>query len=178
MNNTRTHVKTKLLNLLDDINEKTDENIKKMVNTEIAIYNFSIRETKNKTRYTNWENEIFYNTYRNKALQIICNLNPNSYIKNSVLVYKYLNNEFDHIKLMEMTPQELYPEIWVDAYAELKRIQNLNNIQEQKVYNSILKCGKCKKNMVMYTEVQTRSADEPTTKICKCTNCGNRWKFC
>jgi len=29
-----------------------------------------------------------------------------------------------------------------------------------------------------YIEVQTRSADEPTTKKCTCNNCDYRWKFC
>ena len=38
-------------------------------------------------------------------------------------------------------------------------------------------CGKCKKNAVAYSQAQTRSADEPLTTFCECTNCGARWKF-
>ena len=42
----------------------------------------------------------------------------------------------------------------------------------------ILKCPRCKSMLTEYTEVQTRSADEPTTKKCFCNKCGYRWKFC
>ncbi|EGW09775.1 Transcription elongation factor A protein 1 [Cricetulus griseus] len=39
-------------------------------------------------------------------------------------------------------------------------------------------CGKCKKKNCTYTQVQTRSADEPMTTFVVCNECGNRWKFC
>lgn len=38
-------------------------------------------------------------------------------------------------------------------------------------------CSKCKQSRVAYSQAQTRSADEPMTTFCECTNCGNRWKF-
>jgi len=44
--------------------------------------------------------------------------------------------------------------------------------------DGILKCPKCKSMKTEYTEVQTRSADEPTTKKCMCNDCDYRWKFC
>ncbi|XP_066527488.1 transcription elongation factor A protein 2 isoform X2 [Hoplias malabaricus] len=39
-------------------------------------------------------------------------------------------------------------------------------------------CGKCKGKSCTYTQVQTRSADEPMTTFVLCNDCGNRWKFC
>ncbi|CAB1414138.1 unnamed protein product [Pleuronectes platessa] len=39
-------------------------------------------------------------------------------------------------------------------------------------------CGKCKGKCCTYTQVQTRSADEPMTTFVFCNDCGNRWKFC
>lgn len=48
----------------------------------------------------------------------------------------------------------------------------------KEINDGILKCPKCKSMKTEYTEVQTRSADEPTTKKCFCNNCGYRWKFC
>jgi transcription elongation factor S-II len=44
--------------------------------------------------------------------------------------------------------------------------------------DGILKCPKCKSMKTDYVEVQTRSADEPTTKKCICNVCDYRWKFC
>lgn len=42
---------------------------------------------------------------------------------------------------------------------------------------SLLTCGKCKKNNIVYSEMQTRSADEPMTVFAFCQECGHRWKF-
>jgi transcription elongation factor S-II len=42
---------------------------------------------------------------------------------------------------------------------------------------SLLKCGKCKGNNIAYSEMQTRSADEPMTTFAFCQDCGNRWRF-
>ncbi|CAL8370033.1 unnamed protein product [Lota lota] len=39
-------------------------------------------------------------------------------------------------------------------------------------------CGKCRGKNCSYTQVQTRSADEPMTTFVLCNGCGNRWKFC
>eukprot|EP00322_Chrysochromulina_rotalis_P027798 CAMPEP_0115859954 /NCGR_PEP_ID=MMETSP0287-20121206/16879_1 /TAXON_ID=412157 /ORGANISM="Chrysochromulina rotalis, Strain UIO044" /LENGTH=338 /DNA_ID=CAMNT_0003314265 /DNA_START=42 /DNA_END=1055 /DNA_ORIENTATION=+ len=41
--------------------------------------------------------------------------------------------------------------------------------------DGILKCPKCKSMKTEYIEVQTRSADEPTTKKCTCNACEYRW---
>ena len=40
---------------------------------------------------------------------------------------------------------------------------------------TMLQCRKCKKRKVSYTEVQTRSADEPMTIKAFCNFCGHRW---
>ncbi|XP_063321404.1 transcription elongation factor A protein 2 isoform X3 [Pelmatolapia mariae] len=39
-------------------------------------------------------------------------------------------------------------------------------------------CSKCHGKSCTYTQVQTRSADEPMTTFVLCNDCGNRWKFC
>ena len=46
----------------------------------------------------------------------------------------------------------------------------------KEINDGILKCPKCKSMKTEYTEVQTRSADEPTTKKCFCNTCNYRWK--
>uniref|UniRef100_I3IV18 Transcription elongation factor n=1 Tax=Oreochromis niloticus TaxID=8128 RepID=I3IV18_ORENI len=38
-------------------------------------------------------------------------------------------------------------------------------------------CSKCHGKSCTYTQVQTRSADEPMTTFVLCNDCGNRWKF-
>lgn len=53
-----------------------------------------------------------------------------------------------------------------------------NNYAGKNTEDGILKCPRCKSMKTQYIEVQTRSADEPTTKKCNCNNCDYRWKFC
>ena len=79
------------------------------------------------------------------------------------------------------------------ASAELKKRRKEWNehsklsLMDEKSYNKymgkeqadgMLVCPKCKSKKTEYVEVQTRSADEPTTKKCFCNNCNYRWKFC
>lgn len=56
--------------------------------------------------------------------------------------------------------------------------KSYNKYSGKKVEDGILKCPKCKSMKTEYVEVQTRSADEPTTKKCFCNDCTYRWKFC
>lgn len=44
--------------------------------------------------------------------------------------------------------------------------------------SDMFKCGKCQKKNCTYTQLQTRSSDEPMTTFVFCLECGNRWKFC
>jgi len=44
--------------------------------------------------------------------------------------------------------------------------------------SDMFKCGKCRKKNCTYSQMQTRSADEPMTTFVFCRDCGNRWKFC
>jgi len=39
------------------------------------------------------------------------------------------------------------------------------------------RCGKCNQRDTNYSQMQTRSADEPMTTFVTCNNCGNKWKF-
>jgi len=41
----------------------------------------------------------------------------------------------------------------------------------------MFKCSKCNQRKCTYSQLQTRSCDEPMTTFVHCTVCGNRWKF-
>lgn len=42
---------------------------------------------------------------------------------------------------------------------------------------NMFQCSKCKQNKCTYSQLQTRSCDEPMTTFVTCTVCGHRWKF-
>ncbi|KAF4078282.1 hypothetical protein AMELA_G00197480 [Ameiurus melas] len=83
-------------------------------------------------------------------------------------------------RIATMTAEEM-------ASAELKEIrkaltkESIREHQLSKVGGTetdMFVCGKCKGKSCTYTQVQTRSADEPMTTFVMCNQCGNRWKFC
>ncbi|XP_048873922.1 transcription elongation factor A protein 2 isoform X1 [Brienomyrus brachyistius] len=83
-------------------------------------------------------------------------------------------------RIATMTAEEM-------ASAELKEIrkaltkESIREHQLSKVGGTetdMFVCGKCKGKNCTYTQVQTRSADEPMTTFVLCNQCGNRWKFC
>ncbi|XP_030589985.1 transcription elongation factor A protein 2 isoform X2 [Archocentrus centrarchus] len=73
------------------------------------------------------------------------------------------------------------------ASAELKQIrealtkESIREHQLSKVGGTetdMFICSKCHGKSCTYTQVQTRSADEPMTTFVLCNSCGNRWKLC
>jgi DNA-directed RNA polymerase subunit M/transcription elongation factor TFIIS len=159
-----------------------EEHIKKMsINIERGIFNHALTLYNKASPNDTW-NDLFKSIYINRCIIIYDNLNPNGKIGNTKLLTRLLQKEFDEFKLCSLSPKELFPEKWE---------QTLNLLSNSKDYDPIyipqpkledrpdgaFKC-KCGSFKTEYTEVQTRSADEPTTKKVYCWKCGNRWKFC
>lgn len=165
-----------LVAILKKLTIDTPENINKMKNVEIGIFNYTIENSVSKNK--NWSDPIFKETYMSRARALIANLNPDGYVQNKKFLFKYLNGEISPERMCKITHQQMFPE----RYLELEFLQNKSlkevMVYQEKVYDSLLKCGRCRQNTVSYYEVQTRSADEPTTKFCTCTNCGKKFTFC
>jgi len=60
---------------------------------------------------------------------------------------------------------------------ENESIENRRINRPMKNESSLLKCPRCRKNNCTYTQMQTRSADEPMTNFCFCGDCGYNWRF-
>jgi DNA-directed RNA polymerase subunit M/transcription elongation factor TFIIS len=58
-----------------------------------------------------------------------------------------------------------------EYYEELKRTRNSLDVVE-----GIIQCPHCKSWKTTLNEIQIRSADEPTDKICNCLACGYKWR--
>uniref|UniRef100_A0A673K967 Transcription elongation factor A protein 1-like n=1 Tax=Sinocyclocheilus rhinocerous TaxID=307959 RepID=A0A673K967_9TELE len=83
-------------------------------------------------------------------------------------------------RIAKMTAEEMAS----DELKEMRKNLTKEAIRDHQVATSggtqtdLFTCGKCKKKKCTYTQVQTRSADEPMTTFVFCTECGNRWKVC
>jgi len=100
--------------------------------------------------------------------------------KNPALRESFLKGIIKAKELAKMTHEQM-------ASDELKKqneaYEKENLLDHQVAVNQgtetdMFTCGKCKQKKCTYTQLQTRSSDEPMTTFVFCMNCGNRWKFC
>ncbi|TWW73612.1 Transcription elongation factor A protein 1 [Takifugu flavidus] len=122
---------------------------------------------------------VFKNTdmkYKNRVRSRISNLKD---VKNPNLRRTVLCGSITPERMAKMTAEEM-------ASDELKEIRK--NLTKEAVRDhqmattggtqtDLFTCGKCKGKHCTYTQVQTRSADEPMTTFVFCNGCGNRWKL-
>ncbi|XP_047187319.1 transcription elongation factor A protein 2 isoform X3 [Scophthalmus maximus] len=115
--------------------------------------------------------------YKTRLRSRISNLKDQ---KNPDLRRNVLCGNISPQRIASMTAEEM-------ASAELKQIrealtkESIREHQLSKVGGSetdMFICNKCHGKSCTYTQVQTRSADEPMTTFVLCNSCGNRWKFC
>lgn len=114
-------------------------------------------------------------TYRTKIRTLFSNLKNKS---NPTLRAHVLSGEITAEKLINMSHEELKSDARREADEKLASV-NMREAMVPQVEKSIstsLECSKCRQRKVSYSQAQTRSADEPMTTFCECTNCGKRWK--
>ena len=167
------------INVLESIFKKQNNEKSYMIkNLEKSILNHTIEYAISHGVSQNWDNQIFKNMYVQKSLGVISNIDKDSYIDNDSLFNRLTESkEFRPQDVPYLKPDKTFPKIWKDI-VESKSKKDQYAYEVQYVPNaSEIKCGKCKKNKVYFYEIQTRSADEPTSLICTCLNCGNRWRM-
>ncbi|NBU33753.1 hypothetical protein EB118_02045 [bacterium] len=157
----------------------SEDNILKLaLNLERGVFNYALRGYCKKKVNDTW-NDQFKRLYMNRLVCIFGNLNPNSYIKNVLLLKRLLDGEIDEFELCNLDPGNMFPERHQAAIAKYKAdSEAIKPINLDDIPDGILKCNKCKSYKTEYVELQTRSPDEPTSKFCYCHKCGFRWKFC
>jgi len=163
----RSRVYNKFNNLLlsyamENSVEYTNEGIDKMAkNLEINIFNASVKSIKDPS----FKNQNFVKEYKRRFVHIFVNLDPNGYVNNTNLIFRFL-------LLKEMTPKELvngsneflFPERYEEYNAEMERIRVCKEKMKEEVTTGTFKCGKCaankKKNLynTEHYQLQTRSA--------------------
>jgi transcription elongation factor S-II len=113
--------------------------------------------------------------YKTKIRSLFQNLKNKS---NPKLRVRVVSGEITAEQFVRMTSDELKSVEQREADAKLRK-ENMDKAmvpQQERSIRQSLQCGKCGQRKVTYTEAQTRSADEPMTLFCTCTNCGKSWR--
>ena len=153
------------------------DNIKMVRRIERGIFNYSLRKADESLIIKRWENNLFRSIYIDKCRSVYTNLKKDSYVKNIRLLDRLYDKEFQLQKLAFMTPQHTFPEKWKKLLDERYKRDKILYETKPEAMTDQFKCGRCKKRECSYFELQTRSADEPTTIFVTCNNCGKRWKM-
>ncbi|KAI5627938.1 transcription elongation factor A protein 1, partial [Silurus asotus] len=113
--------------------------------------------------------------YKNRVRSRISNLKD---MKNPNLRRNVLCGNVGPDRIAKMTAEEMAS----DELKEMRKNMTKEAIRDHQMAKTggtqtdLFTCGRCKKNRCTYTQVQTRSADEPMTTFVFCNDCGNRWK--
>lgn len=147
------------------------ENFNYCENLEKGIYNWALKEAKNRKVLKQWNNIYFSVIYIDHFRSTYINLK-----KNILLIQMVNEKKIKPHELAFMSHQELNPERW-DELIRLKSIRDKNKYeQNMEAATDSFKCRKCRSTKCTYYELQTRSADEPMTIFITCLECGTKWK--
>lgn len=141
-----------------------------IANIEIGVYNYAVKEATNLKVIKKWDIPAFSTIYMDRLRTIWNNL------KNVELLASLKSEELSPKTLAFMTHQEMDPEHWKEMIEQkIKRDANKysSNIEAM---TEMFTCKKCKSKRCTYYELQTRSADEPSTIFISCLDCGKHWK--
>jgi DNA-directed RNA polymerase subunit M/transcription elongation factor TFIIS len=130
---------------------------------ETAILERTIRDARAWFVDIDWDNPVFKNMYRNRAIQLF---------KCRDLLETMSPDEFAN-----STPLQQEPGRW-------RKMVESTNEKEKATYSKrsaasiFMNCSSCKrKTRCDSYQMQTRSADEPMTTFVTCLECDKRWKF-
>jgi len=144
------------------------------INLEKSLNNWAVRRSKELMDDAAWDNHRFTNRYKHKFLELKSHIIRRPELRNSIR-----DGEIKPIKLMDMTPTQLWPGGPHDSciseriYRDLRK---LDMVRENKNQEGFFTCGRCRSKKTTYYQLQTRSADEPMTTFVTCLTCDRNWK--
>lgn len=143
---------------------------------EKAIFDATFQSAQIQYIPRSWQSHLFCEIYRQQLRSILCNLHPSSPVKNTRLLSRIQEGEFELAALPFMSSYEMFPEHWfMMKDKQLQREQKILEGNKSRATDQF-KCRRCHKRECTYYELQTRSADEPMTIFITCLNCGKEWR--
>ena len=138
---------------------------------EKGVFNFAIKEATAKQIIKKWQNPLFCEIYSARMKSVLINLK-----KNPILLASIRSGEVGPETFAFMTHLEMNPEQWKDRIEKKIKRDRLKFTSSVEASTDMFSCSRCKSKKCTYYEMQTRSADEPTTVFVTCLNCGKNWK--
>ena len=140
---------------------------------EICLWNWTLKTSIKDGIPLYWENKRFRYRYTTRALSLVFNLRTNPDLSE-----KIARKEVGLKRYVDMSPEEMRPDIYKPIYEALakKNLKKMIPLDAHDAPDGAHTCRKCKSRKTVYTQLQTRSADEPMTTFVHCLSCGQNWK--
>ena len=158
-----------------DVPDKQQQNNSRRL--ERAVYNQVIKSSKRDRIPRTWEQPIFKMRFTQKVLSIKFNLQHET--NGSVLMERLKRRDITFSWLCQAPPIDLFPDHWgpILEKVAMKQLKRQMTVDVDTIPDGAFECRKCRSKKCQYTQLQTRSADEPMTTFVCCYNCGNKWKM-
>lgn len=164
-------MRIKVINLYKQRLDQTTLPLNSIYEIERSIYHWALTEADRLNIARNWNETVFTNMYLGKSYCVFSNL-----LSEPSFTEKIASGEILPHFVGDMRPEQMAPEKWESIISTVKdRVKNAYEVRMESMTKNI-RCRKCKSNKIFYTEVQTRSADEPMTTIYQCLECNSKWK--
>jgi DNA-directed RNA polymerase subunit M/transcription elongation factor TFIIS len=108
--------------------------------------------------------------YNDKINSVSENLDSSGRLHNVEFKKGLLEERINPFFVAFLRPDQVYPERWKEI---LDRKQTTEKEKESVIVSDLYKCYKCGNRKVKIHQVQTRSADEPSTTFVTCVVCYN-----
>lgn len=146
---------------------------------ETGIFNCAIDRSTKLGISCNWSHPGFSVIYRALLRSVASNIDSESYVDNKSLLNRLLDPADPLLPhdVPFMHASDSFPDRWVEVmHRSQKRDQYI--IEKKPIATTdIFRCARCKGRECSYTELQTRSCDEPASIFVTCHGCGNRWRI-
>lgn len=155
----------KLLVKDDKYNQSMDDLLKYSELCEKSIYEKCMNHVDEIDK--TWESNTFIDTYTDEIRHILTNFDKNSHVINKDI--PDLLTKMNISDLCKLSNTELYPTIWEPIFKDMREQEKA---KERSAVNSGIKCKRCGSTDIFVSQSQTRSADEGSTIMTTCNNCG------
>jgi DNA-directed RNA polymerase subunit M/transcription elongation factor TFIIS len=116
---------------------------------------------------------LFNSIYQDKLRELLLNLDTQSHLQNKDLLVRIKNKTLNANYLSFYEAHEINKTRWGEQIRKRDMIEyKKNNV----VYTDLFKCKKCNARKCTFSQMQTRSSDEPMSSIITCQNCGVSFK--
>jgi DNA-directed RNA polymerase subunit M/transcription elongation factor TFIIS len=149
----------------------------KLKQIERSCYNRTVLECKLHGEDRFWENPLFTNKYSIICSKIMSNLDITSIVNvnqsdPSYTISAIINDNISLDTISNLTSYELNPQC---SETLVKEISERKLIKLEEKFSERKECPSCHARKTKFTEVQTRSGDEPASIKYTCLNCSKEW---